>query len=172
MLDVSNLFAYELVIVIHVFPIKLSSALKFKKYTCLNQSKSQILFKPSNPQFKNLSLLDFFNKDCEPDFIDSDYAYDKLVRVKVSDGKSVIFSFLEKYLSLSFRNFDFVLETEMAGGSTISINANGTTLKTLKNTGVGTIKEAYRIFIYTQDETKRKINIVKISDLYDEYTIV
>ena len=120
---------------------------------------------------KTLSLLDFFNRDCEPDFIDNDYAYDKLVRVKVSDGKSVVFSFLEKYLSLSFRNFDFVLETQMAGGSTISINANGTTLKTLKNTGEEIIKEAYRIFVYTQDETKRKINIIKISSAYDEYTI-
>ena len=120
---------------------------------------------------KTLSLFDFFNENCKPDFIDSDYAYDKLVRVKVSDGKSVVFSFLEKYLSLSFRNFDFVLETEMAGGSTISINANGTTLKTLKNTGAGTIKEAYRIFIYTQDNTKRKINIIKISSAYDEYSI-
>ena len=120
---------------------------------------------------KNLSLLDFFNQDCEPDFIDNDYAYDKLVRVKTTAGNNVSFSFLEKYLSLTFRNFDFILETEIAHNTTISIKAKGTTLKTLTNTSGDAIREAYRIFVYTQDNTKRKINIIKISSAYDEYSI-
>ena len=120
---------------------------------------------------KTLSLLDFFNRDCEPDFIDNDYAYDKLVRVKTSAGNNVSFSFLPKYLSLTFKNFDFILETEIANNTTISIKANGTTLKTLSNTTGDTVKEAYRIFVYTQDNSKRKINIIKISGGYDEYTI-
>ena len=120
---------------------------------------------------KTLSLLDFFNRDCEPDFIDNDYAYDKLVRVKTSAGNNVSFSFLPKYLSLTFRNFDFILEVEIANGTTIDLKANNSVIKTLSNTTGNTIKEAYRIFVYTQDNSKRKINIIKISGGYDEYTI-
>ena len=120
---------------------------------------------------KSLSIWDFFNQDCKPDFIDNDYAWDKLLRVKTSAGNNITFSLLEKYLDINYKNFDFTMEISLAQGTTLNISANGNVIKSITNENSNTQNLVYKVFVYTKDSAKRVINIMKISDSWEEFSI-
>lgn len=115
--------------------------------------------------------IDFFNQDCKPDFIDNDYAWDKLLRVKTSAGNNITFSLLEKYLDINYKNFDFTMEISLAQGTTLNISANGNVIKSITNENSNTQNLVYKVFVYTKDSAKRVINIMKISDSWEEFSI-
>ena len=63
------------------------------------------------------------------------------------------------------------MEISLAQGTTLNISANGNVIKSITNENSNTQNLVYKVFVYTKDSAKRVINIMKISDSWEEFSI-